>query len=131
MTYKILIVDDSKLARMFVEKALKVLQPDWTRMEAASADEALVLMAREQPDVALLDINMPGRDGLELAAEFNVSYPDMPMAIVSANAQEEIIARTREVGATFLPKPLTEKVLAEFLTDAKQRLRGSARDPAR
>ena len=48
MTYKILIVDDSKLARMFVEKALKILQPDWIRMEAASADEALALMAREQ-----------------------------------------------------------------------------------
>jgi CheY-like chemotaxis protein len=129
--YKILIVDDSKLARMVVQKALKELQPDWIRMEAASADEALELMAREQPDVALLDINMPGRDGLELAAEFNAKYPDMPLAIISANIQEEIIARTREVGATFLAKPLTERVLAEFLVVAKQRLRDSARDPGR
>lgn len=131
MTYKVLIVDDSKLARMFLEKALKALQPDWIRIEAASADEATSLMAREQPDIALLDINMPGRDGLELAAELSASNPDMPIAIISANVQEEIIARTREVGATFLAKPLTEQMLAEFLTLAQIRLGGSARDLAR
>jgi DNA-binding NarL/FixJ family response regulator len=127
MTYKVLIVDDSKLARMFIEKALNALQPDWIRVEAANADEASMLMAREQPDIALLDINMPGRDGLELAAEFSAGRPEMPIAIISANSQEEIIARTREVGATFLPKPLSQRVLAEFLSAADLQLKGHAR----
>jgi DNA-binding NarL/FixJ family response regulator len=116
---------------MFIEKALKALQPDWIRIEAASADEATVLMAREQPDVALLDLNMPGRDGLELAAEFSSRHPEMPMAIVSANVQEEIIARTRGMGAAFLPKPLTERVLAEFLSASKLRLKGLPQGSAR
>ena len=49
MTYKVLIVDDSKLARMSVIKALSALMPDWTRVEAANADEALAVMARERP----------------------------------------------------------------------------------
>ena len=40
MTYKLLIVDDSKLARMSVTKALKTLFPDCTRVEAANAGEA-------------------------------------------------------------------------------------------
>ena len=40
MSYKILIVDDSKLARMAVNKALNALYPDWMRLEAANAEEA-------------------------------------------------------------------------------------------
>jgi CheY-like chemotaxis protein len=39
--YRVLIVDDSKLARMTVAKALKAIYPEWQRVEAASADEAL------------------------------------------------------------------------------------------
>ena len=124
MTYKILIVDDSRLARMMIEKALKTLRPEWIRIEAGNADEAVVLMARERPDIALLDFNMPGRDGLDLAAEFNRDRPALPMAIISANMQEEIVARTREIRATFLPKPLTERALAEFLSMAEERLGG-------
>ena len=43
MGYRVLVVDDSKLARMAVAKALATLHPDWTRIEAANADEALAL----------------------------------------------------------------------------------------
>ena len=43
MSYKVLVVDDSKLARMAVAKALEALRPGWTRVEAANADEALAL----------------------------------------------------------------------------------------
>jgi DNA-binding NarL/FixJ family response regulator len=115
MTTNLLIVDDSKLARMSAAKALKTLYPEWTRSEAASADEALAL-ARQSPfDVALLDFNMPGRDGLQLAAELKAIQPSMRLAVVSANHQDEIIARAKAVGAAFLPKPLTEQALGEFL----------------
>ena len=123
MTYKVLIVDDSKLARMSVAKALNALHPDWTRVEASNADEALAVLRRDAPDIALLDFNMPGRDGLTLAAELSELKPDMPLAFISANIQDEIVTRAREVGAAFLPKPLTEKALADFLAAAQLRLR--------
>lgn len=126
MTYKVLIVDDSKLARMSVAKALNGLQPSWRRLEASNADEAVAMVAQEQPDIVLLDYNMPGRDGLALAADLAAMRPDMPIAVVSANIQEEIVSRSRAVGAAFLPKPLTEAVLAEFLDSARPRLRPSA-----
>ena len=122
MTYKILIVDDSKLARMSVAKLLSGLKPDWTRLEAANADEALKALTDSQPDVVLLDFNMPGRDGLDIAAELRRRNPAMPVAVISANIQVEIVNRAGDAGATFLPKPLTEQALAEFLTDAEQRL---------
>ena len=69
MTYKVLIVDDSKLARMSVVKALSALHPDWPRLEAANADEALMHIDQQHPDIVLLDFNMPGKDGLAFAAE--------------------------------------------------------------
>lgn len=115
MTQKILIVDDSKLARMAVIKALNALRPDWTRLEASNADEALALIKGSAPDVALLDFNMPGKDGLTLAVEIRGLAPQISLAVISANHQIEVIERTRAAGAFFLPKPLTEKTLVEFL----------------
>jgi YesN/AraC family two-component response regulator len=120
MTRKVLIVDDSKLARMAVIKALNALRPDWPRLEASNADEALVLIRQKQPDIALLDFNMPGKDGLALAADIRELAPDIRLAVISANHQLEVIERTRSAGATFLPKPLTEKSLGDFLTAASK-----------
>ena len=48
--------------------------------------------------------------------------PGMPLAVISANHQVEVVTRAREVGATFLQKPLTTKALEEFATDATNRL---------
>jgi DNA-binding NarL/FixJ family response regulator len=115
MSIKVLIVDDSKLARMSVAKALNASHPDWIRIEAANADEALELARRSPIDVALLDFNMPGRDGLALAAELLALYPELPVAVISANHQVEIVNRAREAGASFLSKPLTAQALNDFL----------------
>jgi len=122
MSYKILIVDDSKLARMAAVKALNALRPGWTRIEAASAEEALSAMKTSAPDVALLDFNMPGRDGLDLAAELRRSNPEMPVGVVSANHQQTVVDRALAIGASFLPKPLNEQVLAGFIAVAEKRL---------
>ena len=120
VTQKVLIVDDSKLARMAVIKALNALHPDWTRLEASNADEALELVERMSPDVVLLDFNMPGKDGLVLAAELRASNPHVRVAVISANRQIEVIDRAHAAGAAFLPKPLTEKALGDFLNTPAQ-----------
>ena len=127
MVYKVLIVDDSKLARMAVAKALNNLHPDWTRLEATNADEALALAKQSAVDIALLDFNMPGRDGLSLATEIRDLDPHTAVALISANVQAEIVNRAADVGAKFLPKPLTETALGDFLSDAKQRLQAAGR----
>ncbi len=127
MTYRVLVVDDSKLARMAVAKALRTLQPDWTRVEATNADEALALVRDSSVDIALLDFNMPGRDGLDLAADLRRLRPTMPVAVISANTQIEIINRTREIGATFLPKPLADPALKEFLATAALHLASASK----
>jgi CheY-like chemotaxis protein len=127
VNYKVLIVDDSKLARMSVAKVLRSLRPDWQRVEATNADEALLMVANEHPDIVMLDFNMPGRDGLELAADLHGKHPRMPLAVISANIQEEVVGRARAAGAAFLPKPLTEQTLAEFLVAAERLLSNASR----
>ena len=119
----VLLVDDSKLARIVAGKTIAALHPDWARIEASNADEALDMVKAHAVDVAVLDFNMPGKDGLELAAELRASYPLMPIAIITANVQNEIIARARELNATFVGKPVTEDAIKGFLSGAALRLR--------
>ena len=118
MKYKVLIIDDSKLARMAVAKLLSKLHPDWPRIEAANGDEANTALEAEHPDFVLLDFNMPGRNGLELAADFRKLRPSMPVALITANIQQEIVERAKAIGAEFLPKPLTEAALQNYLARA-------------
>ncbi len=126
MAYKVLIVDDSKLARMAVAKALTTLYPEWTRIEATNADEALALARQSAIDIALLDFNMPGRDGLALAEDIRALDPRIAVALISANVQQEILDRANQVGATFLAKPLSAEVIGAFLADADARLSASS-----
>jgi YesN/AraC family two-component response regulator len=126
MTYKVLIVDDSKLARMAVIKTLSKTFPGWQRVEAASATEALKVMQRDQPDIALIDFNMPVQDGLHLAADLRVISAEMPVAIISANNQQEVVNRAQALGAAFLAKPLAESALVEFLHGAERALEATA-----
>lgn len=121
MTYTVLIVDDSKLARMSVAKVLSTLHPDWKRIEAANAIEALERTRELAPEVVLVDFNMPGKDGVTLAAELRALDPRISVAVISANRQVEVIKRTQAAGATFLPKPVTESALADFLATLGQR----------
>ncbi len=66
---------------------------------------------------------MPEHDGLWLAAEIRAGNTDMPIAILSANAQDAILAKARELDAAFVEKPLSEEALAAFLSGAALKLR--------
>jgi CheY-like chemotaxis protein len=123
MSTKVLVVDDSKLARIVLGKAISALQPDWQRIESSSADEAIDILAREHIDVVILDFNMPGRNGLELATEIRARFPDMPIALATANVQDEIMTQARSISATFVPKPITEDGIRGFLSGAALKLR--------
>ena len=126
MQYKVLIVDDSKLARMVMASAFRRIRPDWELIEASNARRGDQRHFRPPVDIALVDFNMPGIDGLELVAESAKCHPKMPVAVVSANVQDEIIARARELNAAFVTKPLTDEALGAFLSGAALRLQKAA-----
>lgn len=125
--HKVMVVDDSKLARMVVASAFRQLRPEWELVEAVNAEDALIKISRESVDIALIDFNMPDVDGLALLAKVRASQPSMPIAILSANLQDEIIARARELNAAFVPKPLTDDALDAFLSGAALRLKKAAK----
>lgn len=111
----LLLVDDSRVARLSLLRQLKSFPLEFTILEAASADEAQALMVDKQADAALIDFNMPGRDGIELAHAFRQSHPKMKMALVTANIQEALMKRAYELGMAFLGKPANTAELARFL----------------
>ena len=123
MTITVLLVDDSKLARIVAGKAIAALQPDWQRVEANSAAEALAIVGERPIDVAVLEFNMPDKDGLELASELRALRPHMPIAVITANVQDEIVAGVRALNATFVAKPVTQESLGGFLSGAALRLK--------
>ena len=59
MGFRVLVVDDSKLARMVIASAFRRLRPDWHLTEAINADEALRAISNGAVDIALVDFNMP------------------------------------------------------------------------
>jgi FixJ family two-component response regulator len=69
---------------------------------------------------------MPSRDGLHLAADLLKLNPKMPVGIISANHQQDVVDRTNALGAKFLPKPIAESTLREFLTNAVRDLQDSS-----
>jgi DNA-binding NarL/FixJ family response regulator len=124
MTVKVLIVDDSRLARMSVIRALNRLRPDYAYIEASHPDDAVEIMRAQGAGVAVVDFNMPGRDGLALAGELKAIDDGIAIAVLSANAQQEIMDGASALGATFLTKPLAEAAFDTFLTAAAAKAGG-------
>jgi CheY-like chemotaxis protein len=124
MSNTVLIVDDSKLARIVAAKAIAAAHPAWKKVEAGNADEALALLSQERVDLAVIDFNMPGRNGLELAEEIRKIDSSMPIALATANFQDEIIAQAKVIDISFVAKPITPDGLSGFLAGAALKLRG-------
>jgi CheY-like chemotaxis protein len=126
MVTTILVVDDSKLARIVLARNIDAIYPEWERLEAGTAAEALELIEGRSVDIVVVDFNMPGRNGLDLAEDLRTRFPDMPLALATANVQDEVIARARAAKVAFVPKPVTEEGLRGFLTGAALQLRSGA-----
>lgn len=115
MSKTAIIVDDSKLSRMHVRAMVLRNKPDWAVVEAANGDELFKTLRDTPVDVAIIDYNMPGDNGVDTAAKLRQSHPDVHIAIITANAQDAVVSGIRAVGAAFMPKPLEEEQVARFL----------------
>ncbi|MBR9827637.1 MAG: response regulator [Oceanospirillales bacterium] len=115
----LLLVDDSRIARLSLKRQLQALGLEMSLLEADSADSAETLLQTATPDIALIDFNMPGRDGLQLAEGLKQSHPHMRMALVTANIQDALAKRAQALGMAFLPKPTTAEQLSAFIQQEK------------
>jgi DNA-binding NarL/FixJ family response regulator len=81
---KVLVVDDHTLVRHGLASVLKQRLPDAEVREAGGADEAVGLLQEDRVDIALVDVRMPGRDGLELLKEIKGSWPDVRVIMLTS-----------------------------------------------
>ncbi len=117
----ILIADDEAPARGELSYILKTLIPEATFYEAIDGEEALDLIENEPIEVVFLDINMPGLDGLAVAATI-MDGPEPPL-IVFATAYDEHALRAFELAALdYIVKPFNERRLAQTVERLRQAL---------
>ncbi|MFD8479260.1 response regulator [Kitasatospora sp. NPDC059673] len=113
---RVLLADDEHLIRGALA-ALLALEDDLTVVaEAASGPEALAMATAHRPDVAVLDLQMPGLDGLEVASELRHRLPDCRVMIVTGHGRPGYLKRALEVGVRgFLPKTVSASDLAGII----------------
>jgi DNA-binding NarL/FixJ family response regulator len=95
----ILIADDHANVRRGLRELLADSFPGAQFSEASDGEEVLVKLIVSQPDVLLLDINMPGRSGFEVLKDVKLTYPLMPVIMVSVQAESQYALRCLRAGA--------------------------------
>ena len=96
---KILLVDDHELLRAGLKQILHAGLGTITVGEAKNAEEAMSLLAQQTWDLAITDITMPGRSGLDLLLEFKNLRPEMPVLVLSVLSEDEVGMRVLKSGA--------------------------------
>ncbi len=122
---RILLVDDEELARLRLRSLVEECPAPEARVvgEAANATQALVWLATHECDALLLDIGMPGRDGLQLAAELNRGARPTAVVFVTAHAEHALGAFDLDA-VDYLTKPVRRERLQAALQRVAQRLQG-------
>jgi len=116
----VMLVDDHALVRSAVRQALDA--PDIEVVgEASTADDALLLAPQLQPDILLLDINLPGTDGLRLLRELVPRLPNTRIVMLTVSSSRRDLADAVRFGAAgFLTKDLGPEALQRAVRGIRQ-----------
>ena len=128
MTATVVIADDESIIRLDLKEILESAGYDVVG-EAARGDEAVALIRQLQPDLALLDIKMPGLDGIEVAQQVK----DLPTTVVllTAFSQRDLIESARDAGVVaYLVKPFRRAELLPKLAAILNDTAPSSPEPA-
>ncbi len=113
------IVDDDRSIRWVLEKALQ--QEGMTTQSFDSADGVMSRLARQQPDVIISDIRMPGASGLDLLARIREQHPGLPVIIMTAHSDLDSAVASYQGGAfEYLPKPFDVDEAVSLVKRANQ-----------
>ena len=119
-----LVVDDDASARGFLGHWLKAM--GYEVRDAATADAALAMMLHEAAAIVLLDIDMPGHDGLWFAERVRSRWPATAIVFASGIDKIETVERARWLGAVdYVQKPFQWEMLAQAMRRAGQAAEGA------
>ncbi len=101
--YRVLVADDEKYIRWIISKTIK---DDCEVIEAANGKECLEKFEAEEPDLVVLDLRMPGMDGLKVLEAIHEKTPDLPVIMITAHGTIETAIEAMKHGAyDFVTKP--------------------------
>lgn len=101
----ILVVDDEEAVRELMVAALQTKQRDV--LTASSGEEALEIIKKTDVDLVLLDLSMPGLNGVDTFQELQALRPGLPVVIVTGYPDSDLMARALEIGPfTMISKPV-------------------------
>ncbi len=115
---RVLIVDDHPQYRQDINSILET-EPDLEPVgEASSGAEALEQVGRLRPHIVLMDVNMPGMDGIETTRKLVESYPDVGVIMLTMHTSEAHLREARRAGASaFVLKDASSEVLLKTIRD--------------
>ena len=96
---RVLIVDDHAIVRRGLRALLSDAFPGAAFGEASDARQALEQLRKNEWDVALLDITLPGKSGLDLLKELKAEWPRLPVLVLSAHPEDQFAVRVLKAGA--------------------------------
>jgi NarL family two-component system response regulator LiaR len=122
MPIQVLLVDDHKIVRQGVRAYLQTLSDIEVVAEADSGAAALTAVKRHQPNVVLMDLEMPGElDGIEATRQIRKLRPETQVIVVTSHHQDEFIFPAVRAGAiSYLLKDVEPEELAEAIRKAAQ-----------
>ena len=97
---KILIADDHAIVREGLKQIVAEESDMEVTGEAANADEVFEILRTNNFDIAIIDINMPGKSGLDLLKDLKVQLPKLPLLILSMYGEEQYGIRALKAGAS-------------------------------
>ncbi|OQX30306.1 MAG: nitrogen regulation protein NR(I) [Candidatus Sedimenticola endophacoides] len=101
---RVWVIDDDRSIRWVLERALQKAGMEVTTFDSATA--VMEALAREQPDVMISDVRMPGMDGLSLLSHVHQAHPELPVIIMTAHSDLDSAVAAYHGGAfEYLPKP--------------------------
>ncbi len=117
---KLLICDDHPFVRSAVGSIAQGINKDIEVVEAGNSAEALALLRQHRNiDLVLLDVRMPGGNGLDLLSELKLAYPTLPIVVLSSDESRATVMDALERGATgYICKSAPVKLLTQYLEHA-------------
>ena len=113
---RVLLADDENLIRSALASLISLQEDLEVVAQAASGDEALAMARRYRPDVAVLDLQMPGQDGIAVAEALAIDLPACASLILTSYGRPGHLKRALAAGVRgFLPKTVSAQVLADVV----------------
>jgi two-component system response regulator DegU len=121
MGLRVVIADDHPLVRKAVREALEQVDDMEVVGEASSGTDLLALVATKRPDVAVIDIRMPGMDGLSCVEVIREKHPDVKAVILSASSgRAQVEAAFRRGATSYVMKSIDPADLPSAIRQAKE-----------